>query len=116
MSPVFFPCESAWFEPGNRVITLISFSFGEVLRNNTIQYVKFIIFAYVSDPPEVTAERVWVHAGEGEEVTLVCKVYANPSPRVSWYKSTMKLIEGEWTHIQAQRMIDWSCKTISDDC
>ena len=53
-----------------------------------------------ADPPEVTAERSWVHAGEGEELTLVCKVYANPNPRVAWYKNTMKLIEGERTHIQ----------------
>jgi hypothetical protein len=54
------------------------------------------------DPPEVTAERDWVHAGEGEEVILVCKVYANPPPRVSWYKNTMKLIEGERTHLQVE--------------
>jgi Immunoglobulin domain len=50
----------------------------------------------------VSAEREWVHAGEGEEVVLVCKVYANPPPRVSWYKNTMRLIEGERTHLQVQ--------------
>jgi len=51
-------------------------------------------------PPEVSAERSWIHAGEGEEVTLACTVYSNPQARVYWYKRTMKLLEGERIHMK----------------
>ena len=61
-----------------------------------------------------------MHSGEGESLTLVCRVYSNPAARVSsntntttsttfnmsvlpqvlWYKETMKLIEGERLHTE----------------
>ena len=79
-----------------------------------------IVITVTSDPPEIEVESVWVHAGEGESLTLVCRVYSNPAARVSsitnlsiitttiltllsqvlWYKETMKLIEGERLHTE----------------
>ena len=40
-------------------------------------------------------ETGWVHAGAGETVVLVCRVYSNPVATVTWYKHTMKLIQGD---------------------
>ena len=31
----------------------------------------------------MTVESSWLHCGEGETVTLVCRVYSNPVARVS---------------------------------
>ncbi|XP_023340168.1 lachesin [Eurytemora carolleeae] len=45
--------------------------------------------------PEVSAERSWIHAGVGEDITFICIVYSNPPAKVSWYKQTMKLLDGE---------------------
>ena len=72
-----------------------------------------------------------MHCGEGESVTLVCRVYSNPAAKVSsisnlsltimsimsllaqvlWYKETMKLIEGE--RLQTEQIGDTYKLTIS---
>lgn len=38
---------------------------------------------YISDPPDITVEKSWVHSGEGFEAQLVCVVHADPQPTVS---------------------------------
>ena len=43
-----------------------------------------IVITLTSDPPEIDVESLWVHAGEGESVTLVCRVYSNPAAKVSF--------------------------------
>ena len=39
-----------------------------------------------TDAPEVQTDSAWLHSGEGATVTLVCRVYSNPAPRVTWYR------------------------------
>ena len=34
------------------------------------------------DAPEVETDHKWIHCGEGESVTLVCRVYSNPLAKV----------------------------------
>ena len=34
------------------------------------------------DAPEVETDREWIHCGEGESVTIICRVYSNPVARV----------------------------------
>jgi len=49
-------------------------------------------------PPEVSLENSWLHTGKGETVTMACIVYSNPIAKVTWYKNTMKLLDGERIH------------------
>jgi len=37
---------------------------------------------WISDPPEVTAEREWVHTGHGAKSELTCFVEAEPDAKV----------------------------------
>ncbi|XP_023337273.1 MAM domain-containing glycosylphosphatidylinositol anchor protein 2, partial [Eurytemora carolleeae] len=46
-------------------------------------------------PPEVSVEKVYHHVPLGESVTLICFVFANPQPKINWYKNTMKILDGE---------------------
>merc|ERR1719397_274172 len=59
------------------------------------QPVRRVVRLNVLYPPEVGVETGWVHAGAGETVVLVCRVYSNPVATVTWYKHTMKLIQGD---------------------
>ena len=36
----------------------------------------------ISDPPEITVERSWVHTGEGFRAELLCTVLADPPAEV----------------------------------
>jgi len=59
-----------------------------------------IISLNVLYAPDVETDHKWIHCGEGETVTLICRVYSNPVARVLWYKDTMKLIQGDRIHTE----------------
>lgn len=49
--------------------------------------------------PEVFVENDWVHAGEQHSAVIICRVLANPAPKVVWYRHTMKLIDSSHLHM-----------------
>ncbi|GAB0098606.1 Immunoglobulin [Sergentomyia squamirostris] len=57
----------------------------------------FVLFA-----PEVEVEHEIIYTGLGREVTLVCKVYAQPPATVHWFKDTIQQVTTD-RHIQEQR-------------
>ncbi|KAG5671483.1 hypothetical protein PVAND_001677 [Polypedilum vanderplanki] len=42
----------------------------------------------VLSPPELSVERVWIHAAEDTDVQLVCKLQSEMSTAVSWYQNS----------------------------
>ncbi len=43
----------------------------------------------------MSVEEPWVHSGLGQTASLECVVLANPTPKVYWYRGSLKLSDGE---------------------